>query len=239
MLNLKRGARGQHFHPLAAFDFSMVLAPHAVHAAHAACTTALLSTTQQPAQRKQPAGPSPFVLALQRGFTLIELLVAVAVLGILATSAVPSMAAAWGRHSVRTTASALAADLRTAQTRAIASGSTTTVCPSQDGRSCSDSADWTDGWVVFTDRDHNQEPDSDASVLRSQGPLRSNVVISSASGGRAPSALSYQALGFASGVQATLVFWDARQQYGICLRSDAGRVSVRSAAQGARGFSCT
>jgi type IV fimbrial biogenesis protein FimT len=239
MLNLKRGARDQHFHPLAAFVLSMALAPHAVDAAHVACTTALLSTTQQPAQRQQPASPSPLVLALQRGFTLIELLVAVAVLGILATSAVPSMAAAWGRHSVRTTASALAADLRTAQTRAIASGSTTTVCPSQDGRSCSDSADWTDGWVVFTDRDHNQEPDSDASVLRSHGPLRNSVVISNASGGKAPSALSYQALGFASGVQATLVFWDARQQYGICLRSDAGRVSVRSAAQGARGFSCT
>lgn len=197
-------------------------------------------STFEPLVQGHPSGHPPQVArAFQRGFTLIELLVAATVLAILATSAAPSLAAAWGRHSVRNAATALAADLRTAQTQAIASGMTTTVCASLDGQSCSDSAAWTHGWVVFTDRDNNQQPDASESVLRSQGPLRTSVAISNASGGKAPIALSYQGLGFASGVQATLVFWDAAQGFGICLRSDAGRVSVRSAAQNTRGFICT
>lgn len=175
---------------------------------------------------------------MPRGFTLIELLVSVSVVALLATSAVPSIAAAWGRHSLRVAATALAADLRTAQTQAIASGATTTVCPSQDGQSCADEPNWAEGWVVFIDRDNNQVPDLAGSVLRSHGPLRARLGISNASGGQPPAAVAYQALGFASGVQATVVFWDASQSYGMCLRSDAGRVSLRTAAASASGFTC-
>lgn len=85
-----------------------------------------------------------------RGFTLVELMITIAVAAILAVVAVPSFTRAIHRNQVSSASNALLADLGYARAEAITRGTYVSVCPSTDGKSCSDSDTWESGWLVYT-----------------------------------------------------------------------------------------
>ena len=47
----------------------------------------------------------------------------------------------------------LLADMARARSEAVMSRYPSVVCPSTDGSTCSGASDWSNGWIVFTDRD--------------------------------------------------------------------------------------
>jgi len=87
---------------------------------------------------------------LSRGFTLVELLVTIAVVAILAAIALPSFTSMIQRNGVNSAGNRLMADLGYARAEAATRGTYVSVCPSTNGTSCSGSAAWESGWIVYT-----------------------------------------------------------------------------------------
>lgn len=84
----------------------------------------------------------------QSGFTLVELMVVVALIAVLATLAVPSWRALQTRNAIRSLVNDYTLSLYFARSEAVRLNTPVTLCPSNDGATCTDSA-LENGWVVF------------------------------------------------------------------------------------------
>lgn len=82
-----------------------------------------------------------------QGFTLVELMVTVAVLGILAMIAVPSMTSLINGGRLKEQTEEFVAAMQLARSEAIRRNARVTICPGA-GTSCSGSTSWT-SWVVY------------------------------------------------------------------------------------------
>ena len=109
-----------------------------------------------------------------QGFTLIELLVTVAILGIVAVIAAPSLQNFVLNSRIRAQAAALTSSLAFARTEAITRGTRVVTCPLTASVACGcrvDKEEWESGWQVFVDTDDDAICDSDDSLLEVHGPL--------------------------------------------------------------------
>lgn len=107
----------------------------------------------------------------QRGLTLLESLMALAVLAVLAGSAVPSMADWLNRVRLNTVAQELAVDFDFARGASVARNHRATVCKAGPADTCAEDGDWSQGWLVFEDRNENALRDDDEPVLLQHNAL--------------------------------------------------------------------
>ena len=109
-----------------------------------------------------------------QGFTLIELLVTVAILGIVAVIAAPSMQNFVLNNRIRAQAAALTSSLAFARTEAITRSTRVVTCPGT-ASGCNNTTEWENGWLVFVDTDNDMALDtgldSDEIPLELHGPL--------------------------------------------------------------------
>lgn len=95
------------------------------------------------------------------GFTLIEILVTIAIVGIVASFAIPSFNNLIVSNRNTTAANELMANLLLAKSEALKRSSNVTLCPSADQSTCSGSSDYSTGWIVFLDcNDNNSTNDA-------------------------------------------------------------------------------
>lgn len=99
------------------------------------------------------------------GFTLLELMIVLAVAGILVAVAAPGFQTMIKSSSVVSGRDALASAIKGARGQAIFDKTSVTICASDDQSGCSASADWSDGWVIFTDVDGDGTFDAGADTL--------------------------------------------------------------------------
>jgi type IV fimbrial biogenesis protein FimT len=118
----------------------------------------------------------------QRGLTLIELVIVVAIVATLSGLAVSAFASALEASRASAARGDLIASLRQAITRAELTGSRSVLCPSIDGEHCANDPDWSQGWLVFTDRNGNREFEGDERLLRRQRALPGRVRLRSTAG---------------------------------------------------------
>lgn len=123
-------------------------------------------------RRRRCAGARPH---RHRAVTLVELAIAMAVLGILATLAIP-----YFRHliaDVRMTSqiNGLYTSLLLARSEAIKRGRTVYVCKSDSGQICTSDSSWDRGWIVFADENDSHQRDGDEPVLHVQQALSAQL----------------------------------------------------------------
>lgn len=106
-----------------------------------------------PAVRVPEVATSRHRLACARraaGFTLIEVMIVVAILAIFAGIAAPNFRELITQNRMTSQANDLLAALQFARSEAITRGRRVSICPSNNGTACTNSA-WQGGWIVFAE----------------------------------------------------------------------------------------
>jgi type IV fimbrial biogenesis protein FimT len=119
------------------------------------------------------------------GFTLVELMITVAIVGILAAIAAPSFQDMLNQTRASSLANELAASLNLARSEAIKRGTQVTVCKSGNitaaSPTCSTTASWQDGWLIFVDTGTSGTFDGTDTRLKVGQPSNSSAVITAGS----------------------------------------------------------
>lgn len=166
------------------------------------------------------------------GFSLLELLTAFAVTGILLSLAVPSFYHQLQTNRIRTHINGIFTGLHLARAEAIRRNRTVMVCESHDLDSCTGSADWSRGWILFADPNRNDRRDRDEPLLHVSPPASPGIQIDFNGAGRNGDRwLHYRPTG--STKNGTFTVCDRRgaahARAVILYRSGRPRVSTRSA----------
>ena len=127
----------------------------------------------------------------QNGFTLIELLITIVVVSVLLATAIPSFMQFVKNNRITGQANSFVVSTQMARNEAVKRGAGTTLCAANaDLDDCSDSTDWSSGWIAFSDLNRNGEIDAatgtcleteDCLIQAVAGPSRSTLTASAKS----------------------------------------------------------
>ncbi|HKE38412.1 MAG TPA: GspH/FimT family pseudopilin [Casimicrobiaceae bacterium] len=114
---------------------------------------------------------------LAGGFSLIELLTALAIFGVLLTFGPPAYSGWMASQRLANEARHLAETLQLARSEAIKHGYRVNVCKTRDRVQCTDHGDWSSGWLVYVDENHNGQVEDDEIVLHKEGAAPDGISI--------------------------------------------------------------
>lgn len=105
------------------------------------------------------------------GFSLLELLITLSIAGTLLGLGIPSFSAAMADSRIGGQYNSLVGSLYRARSEAVKGAMDVTVCPKNavDGLQCGGVGDWTNGWIVFTDRQN--VPNETTAVIENQSDI--------------------------------------------------------------------
>jgi len=131
------------------------------------------------------------------GFTLIELMVTLVVLAVVLSIAIPSFANLVQSNRLVTTTNQLVVGFEVARSEAVKRGLQVAVCARQAGtQDCSQGNTWSEGWLIFVDRDGSTNTiDGDDQLVRTGSAIDSQIALSEQNG---RDVVVFDALGFAT-----------------------------------------
>ncbi len=180
-----------------------------------------------------------FLPRTRRGLTLVELMTTLAVAGVSLAVAIPSWSALTDRSQVTTTTNRLLGHLRYARSEAVTRRRMVSLCPSDDGATCSgDPFGWQRGYLIFQDTDGNRSRSDDETLLRVQRALPPGMRLHSTAG---RPAIRFRPDGAA---------WSTNTSFSVCVGDTgsvnravvlygSGRARVGSTLPGERPVTCT
>ena len=117
------------------------------------------------------------------GFSLVEALTVMAITTIGLLVGVPSFQGMGERARVSSAMHLLTAHMASARSTAITYRIPTVVCPSNRSGGCRTDGDWSQGWLMFFDKDGNRQPDVREDILRDENaPIHPSLRILSSTG---------------------------------------------------------
>lgn len=158
-----------------------------------------------------------------RAFTLIELLIVLALISILIPMATSGIGHLVQDARLATALNDFHAALELSRSHALRSSYSTVICKSADGRSCTLSGSWDQGWLVFEDRNHDgncsdlnndERCDDDAGLIiqRGYGLARLNISLT-ASGQHPRHRIRFEPSGLALGYATTFSLCDLTNKH--------------------------
>ena len=157
------------------------------------------------------------------GFTLHEALVSLTLIGILSVGAI-GFARLVQDTRLATDVNALVADLSLARSEAIKRAQSVTICKSNTGLSCNNTAQWHEGRIVFVDTNESGELDDGEDVVRVGQKLGQGLSLSfSAFGPGSGNYVIYQPSGLTKSQNGTFRFCDSTTARAVILYK-TGRV---------------
>ncbi len=163
----------------------------------------------------------------ETGFTLIELMVTLAIGALILTLGVPSFQSVIMDNRLVTQANQFVTSVGLARSSAVRFQRNATVCASADYSAavptCSATTDWSNGWIVWVDKDRDGATDA-AEVLSVFGPSNTDLTFTSG----ATTGFTYDARGFSLTGGDALTLCDSRtSETGRVIRVNAtGRTNV-------------
>ena len=100
-----------------------------------------------------------------------------AIMAVVLTLALPAMGGLLQAARLRSTRDALLDSLSMARMEAVRRNSRVVLCKSADGVDCSTTGDWSQGWIIFNDRNNNLRRDTDEPLMTQERGLPRTVRI--------------------------------------------------------------
>ena len=155
------------------------------------------------------------------GFTLLELMVTIGVLGVVLSIGVPSYRQIVMDNRLASQANLFATSIKLARSNAVKFQRSGMVCSSSNFDAalptCSSSADWSNGWIVWVDKDRDAATDANE-IISVFGPVHEALELKSVSANR----FSFDARGFGTAAAGELTLCDSRS-------GEMGRVIIVNA----------
>jgi len=142
----------------------------------------------------------------KHGTTLPELLISLAVISTLTVGAGNMMARFLQENRMVVEVNTFVTTLLHARAEAVKRNARVVLCPSRDGNSCGNSADWNTGWLLFQSDD--RERDADEPLLQTGNPLQPAITMRS---GNHRKRIVYRQDGSAAGTNSSFTFCDSRK----------------------------
>lgn len=98
-------------------------------------------------------------LGRERGFTVIELMIVLVIASIVISVAIPSFNAMISSNAIASQTNHFSSAVSLARSEAIKRNVSVMVCK-RSGATCSTSAQWENGWIIFADNDADESLDS-------------------------------------------------------------------------------
>lgn len=105
------------------------------------------------------------------GFSIVELMVILTIAGILLAIGISGFQTLIQNQRLTTAANALFMAVNLARSEAIHRGTRVDMVPAGDG------TQWSRGWVIFIDENHNLRPDANETVIHTHGALHREIRI--------------------------------------------------------------
>ncbi|MCU7890556.1 MAG: GspH/FimT family pseudopilin [Candidatus Thiodiazotropha sp. (ex Ustalcina ferruginea)] len=145
-------------------------------------------------------------LSKETGLTLIELVITVTILLTLISLGVPSFRNMTIKNQQRSEINSFVHHFHLARSLAITKETHHILCPSVDGETCLGTTDWSQGFILFEDRNRNKTKNQDERLQGSHHPGERVAINIHSSSGR--KRVVYQGDGRPSGYNLTLTFCD-------------------------------
>ena len=113
----------------------------------------------------------------QTGVSLIELLVVCLTIAILVQLAIPGFQGLSDRSKRNATTRLLITDLNWARTEALANSTRLYLCPCQNSDRFRSNTNWSQGWSVFSDQNHNGQLEPSELLLVRTLPLNNSISV--------------------------------------------------------------
>lgn len=160
-----------------------------------------------------------------KGFNLIELMVTISVAGILLTIGAPSLKKTIQKNKMSALHNELLSSLNFVRSTAITRGSWATLCNADETLSGCGPAGvlWSNGWLVFHDRNNNGTVDNDDEILSIKSDIPKGLKVLSSR-----NRVSYGSGGYAIGFTGNITFCDTRGDDGKSgmIISNMGRIRL-------------
>ena len=117
----------------------------------------------------------------RKGFTILELMITLSIVAVLLTLGVPAFHKYSLKQKMNAAVSSLQNDLLYGRSQAIYRDIQVIACPGSPSYGCTESTDWSDGWIVFTDVNTDRLRQDGEDLLRHTQALQ-NIMVHSSSG---------------------------------------------------------